>query len=104
MNTFAAEGSSLVFGEKLMNPEAPAGYVFAVQVLPTIIFFSAVTSLFFYWGVLQKVVYLLARLLKKVLPVSGAESLSAAGNVFLGQTESPLLIKPYLNTMTKFVD
>lgn len=73
---------------------------FAVTVLPTIIFFSSLTSLFYYWGILQKVVAAMAWGMQKVLKLSGAESLSAAGNVFLGQTESPLLVKPYLKSMT----
>lgn len=73
---------------------------FVVMVLPTVIFFSALTSLFYYWGILQKVVYAFAWVMKKVMKLSGAESLAAAGNIFLGQTESPLLVKPYLNKMT----
>lgn len=73
---------------------------FVVMVLPTVIFFSALTSLFYYWGILQKVVYVFAWVMKKVMKLSGAESLAAAGNIFLGQTESPLLVKPYLNKMT----
>jgi concentrative nucleoside transporter, CNT family len=77
------------------------GFLFAFQVLPTIIFFSALTSLLFYLGVIQKVVYALAWLMTKALKLSGAESLSVAGNIFLGQTESPLMIKAYLPNMTK---
>ena len=69
------------------------GFIFAFQVLPTIIFFSALTSLLFYLGVIQKVVKGMAWLLTKTLYISGAESLSVAGNIFLGQTEAPLLIK-----------
>lgn len=74
---------------------------FAVTILPTIIFFSALTSILFFFGIIQKVVYVLAWGLTKALKLSGAESLSVAGNIFLGQTESPLLIKPYLEKMTK---
>ena len=84
------------FGEiqgQLMN--------FAFTILPTIIFFSALVSLFYYYGIIQKIVYAFAWLMKKVMNLSGAESLAAAGNVFLGQTESPLLVKPYLGKMTK---
>lgn len=77
------------------------GYLFAFQVLPTIIFFSALTSLLFYLGVIQKVVYGLAWVMTKALRISGAESLSVAGNIFLGQTESPLMIKAYLEKMTR---
>lgn len=77
------------------------GYVFAFQILPTIIFFSALTSLFFYLGIIQKVVWLLALGLTKALRLSGAESLAVAGNIFVGQTESPLMVKAYIPTMTK---
>lgn len=77
------------------------GYIFAFQVLPTIIFFSALTSLLFYLGIIQKVVKLLAIALSKFLGISGMESLSVAGNIFLGQTEAPLLIKAYLEKMNK---
>jgi len=74
---------------------------FVFMVLPTIIFFSALTSLFFYWGILQKIVYGIAWVMKRFMRLSGAESMAAAGNIFLGQTEAPLLIKPYLGQMTK---
>jgi CNT family concentrative nucleoside transporter len=77
------------------------GYVFLFQVLPTIIFFSALTSVLFYLGIIQKVVKILALSLSKLLNISGAESLSVAGNIFLGQTEAPLMIKAYLEKMTK---
>lgn len=73
---------------------------FVIMVLPTVIFFSALTSLLYYWGVLQKVVYGFAWVMKKAMRLSGAESLAAAGNIFLGQTEAPLLVKPYLGKMT----
>ncbi|MFZ5551716.1 MAG: NupC/NupG family nucleoside CNT transporter [Bacteroidota bacterium] len=74
---------------------------FVFMVLPTVIFFSALTSLFFYWGILQKIVYGIAWVMKKFMRLSGAESMAAAGNIFLGQTEAPLLIKPYLGQMTR---
>ncbi len=74
---------------------------FAVTILPTIIFFSALTSVLFYFGIIQKVVYVLALALTKLMRLSGAESLSVAGNIFLGQTESPLMIKAYLEKMNK---
>lgn len=74
---------------------------FAISILPTIIFFSALTSLLFYLGVIQKVVKVFAWLLTKLLQVSGAESLSVAGNIFLGQTEAPLMIKAYLEKMNR---
>ncbi|EPR72638.1 Nucleoside permease NupC [Winogradskyella psychrotolerans RS-3] len=77
------------------------GFIFAFQVLPTIIFFSALTSVLFYLGLIQKVVKGMGWLLSKVLGISGPESLSVAGNIFLGQTEAPLLIKAYLEKMNK---
>ncbi len=73
---------------------------FVVMILPTVIFFSALTALFYYWGILPRIVYGFAWLMKKTLRLSGPESVAAAGNIFLGQTESPLLVKPYLNKMT----
>ena len=87
---------SLVSGE-VGNPVIS----FAFKILPTIIFFSALVSLFYYWGIIQKIVYAFAWIMKKFMKLSGAESLAAAGNVFLGQTEAPLLVKPYLLGMTK---
>ena len=73
---------------------------FAIMILPTVIFFSALTSLFYYWGVLPRIVYGFAWFMKRAMGLSGPESVAAAGNIFLGQTESPLLVKPYLNKMT----
>lgn len=99
---FTVAGSEFILGVNLMDIENPhVGYVFAFQILPTIIFFSALTSVLFYLGIIQKVVKGLAWLLTKSLGISGAESLSVAGNIFLGQTESPLMIKAYLERMTK---
>ncbi|MFC5047170.1 NupC/NupG family nucleoside CNT transporter [Aquimarina hainanensis] len=77
------------------------GFIFIFQVLPTIIFFSALTSLLFYLGIIQKIVQALAWGLTKLLKISGAESLSVAGNIFLGQTEAPLMIKAYLEKMNR---
>lgn len=77
------------------------GFIFAFKVLPTVIFFSALTSLLYYLGILQKIVYGFAWVMSKTMRLSGAESLNAAGNIFLGQTEAPLLIRPYLEKMTK---
>lgn len=77
------------------------GYIFAFQILPTIIFFSALTSVLFYFGIIQRVVYALAWLMSRLMKLSGAESLSVAGNIFLGQTESPLMIKAYLDKMNR---
>lgn len=96
---FSSAGASFLFGSFLDTEKH--GFLFAFQVLPTIIFFSALTSLFFYLGIIQKVVYLLALLMTKLLKLSGAESLSVAGNIFLGQTESPLMIKAYLSKMSR---
>ena len=96
---FTREGSVFLLGD-LMNVEA-YGFIFAFQVLPTIIFFSALTSLLFYLGIIQKIVWALAWVMTKVLKISGAESLSVAGNIFLGQTESPLMIKAYLEKMNR---
>lgn len=96
---FTKAGSEFLLGD-LMNAET-YGFIFLFQVLPTIIFFSALTSLLFYWGIIQKVVYALAWVFTKALKISGAEALSVAGNIFLGQTESPLMIKAYLDKMSK---
>lgn len=97
---FTRAGSQFLF-EGLVVDMDTFGYIFAFQVLPTIIFFSALTSVLFYLGVIQKIVKWLAWLLTKSLGISGAESLSIAGNIFLGQTEAPLLIKAYLEKMNK---
>lgn len=97
---FTNAGSKFLF-EGLVVDMDTFGFIFAFQVLPTIIFFSALTSVLFYLGIIQKVVKALAWLLSKTLGISGAESLSVAGNIFLGQTEAPLLIKAYLEKMTK---
>jgi CNT family concentrative nucleoside transporter len=101
--SFTSEGVKFLFGsfrfgqqlveEPLVN--------FAITILPTVIFFSALTSLLFYFGILQKIVYALAWLMKKTMGLSGAEALAASGNIFLGQTEAPLLIKPYIEKMTR---
>ena len=96
---FTMEGSRFLLGD-MVNVES-FGYVFLFQVLPTIIFFSALTSVLFYLGIIQKVVKILALSLSKLLNISGAESLSVAGNIFLGQTEAPLMIKAYLEKMNK---
>jgi CNT family concentrative nucleoside transporter len=97
---FTRAGSKFLF-EGLVVDMDTFGFIFAFQVLPTIIFFSALTSLLFYLGIIQKVVKAFGMLLTKVLKISGAESLSVAGNIFLGQTEAPLLIKAYLEKMNR---
>jgi len=96
---FSKAGADFLFGSFLDTEKH--GFLFAFQVLPTIIFFSALTSLLFYLGVIQKIVYYFALIMSKVLNLSGAESLSVAGNIFLGQTESPLMIKAYLAKMSR---
>ena len=97
---FSKNGALFLFGDTLVN-STNFGAIFAFQILPTIVFFSALTSLLFYFGILQKIIFLFAYIMKKTLKLSGAESLAAAGNIFLGQTESPLLVKPYIDKMTK---
>ncbi|MDC3079654.1 Na+ dependent nucleoside transporter [Flavobacteriaceae bacterium] len=96
---FTNEGSIFLFGD-LMNADS-YGFIFVFQILPTIVFFASLTSLLFYLGVIQVIVKFLALALTKVLKISGAESLSVIGNIFLGQTEAPLMIKAYLERMTK---
>ena len=96
---FTDAGSEFLFGNLMESDKY--GFIFVFKILPTIIFFAALTSLLFYFGVLQFFVKILAKLTTTVLKISGAESLSVIGNVFLGQTESPLLIKAYLPQMNK---
>lgn len=96
---FTRIGSEFVFGG-LMDVKS-MGFIFALQILPTIIFFSALTSVLFYLGIIQKVVYGLAWALNRSMRLSGAESLSTAGNIFLGQTEAPLMVKAYLDKMNR---
>ncbi|MDP2087903.1 MAG: nucleoside transporter C-terminal domain-containing protein [Flavobacteriaceae bacterium] len=96
---YTRAGSEFLLGG-MMNINS-YGFIFAFQVLPTIIFFSALTSVLFYLGIIQKIVKGLAIILTKLLQISGAESLSVAGNIFLGQTEAPLMIKAYLEKMTR---
>ncbi|MGE0637160.1 MAG: NupC/NupG family nucleoside CNT transporter [Bacteroidia bacterium] len=98
--SFTKAGSQFLLGD-LVNPGGSAGFVFLFQILPTIIFFSALTSLLFYLGILQKIVFGFAWVMNKTMKLSGSESLAAAGNIFLGQTEAPLLIKPYIAGMTR---
>ncbi len=98
---FTMEGTKFLFASFSTGEiEAPL-VTFAISILPTVIFFSALTSVLFYLGIIQQVVKGLAWLLSKLLQVSGAESLSVAGNIFLGQTESPLMIKAYLEKMNR---
>lgn len=97
--SFSQEGASFIFGE--LVDTSSFGFIFAFQVLPTIIFFSTVSAGLYYLGVLQKIVYGIAWIMSRSMRLSGAESLSAAGNIFLGQTEAPLLVRPYIAGMTR---
>jgi concentrative nucleoside transporter, CNT family len=96
---FTGEGTKFVFGT--LVDQDKHGVVFGLSILPSIIFFSAFTSALYYLGILQKIVWAFAWVMTKAMRLSGPETLSASANVFLGQTEAPLLIKPYLNTMTR---
>jgi CNT family concentrative nucleoside transporter len=98
---FTAEGSKFVFGRLAVNSGPDSlGVYFAFQVLPTIIFVATLTSVLYYLGILQLIVSGMAKVMAKVMGTSGAESLSNTANIFVGQTEAPLLIKPYIGTMT----
>ncbi|MEO6189265.1 MAG: nucleoside transporter C-terminal domain-containing protein, partial [Saprospiraceae bacterium] len=98
---FTKEGSKFLFGKELIENIPVHGFIFAIQVLPTVIFFSAFTSLLYYLGILQKIVFGIAWVMNRTMKLSGAESLSSAANIFIGQTEAPLLIKPYLDSMSR---
>ncbi len=98
---FSRDGSAFLFRSMVTGNVEDSLITFAFQILPTIIFFSALTSILFYYGIIQKVVYALAWALTKLLKISGAESLSSVSNIFLGQTEAPLLIKEYLDRMNR---
>jgi CNT family concentrative nucleoside transporter len=97
--SFSADGAKFLFGN-LVNTDS-FGFIFAFQVLPTVIFFSTVSAGLYYLGILQKIVYGIAWVMARTMKLSGAESLSAAGNIFLGQTEAPLLVKPFVAKMTQ---
>jgi len=96
---FTREGAGFIFGP-LMDVEN-IGFVFAFQVLPTIIFFSSLMGVLYHLGVMQKIVEVMAKGITKVMPVSGAESLGVCANVFVGQTEAPLVVRPYISGMTQ---
>jgi CNT family concentrative nucleoside transporter len=98
---FSKQGAEFLFGPALMNDKQAWGFVFAIQVLPTIIFFAAFSSILYYLGILQRVVFACAWVMKKTMRMSGAESLATAANIFIGQTEAPLVIRPYLARMTR---
>ena len=96
---YTGEGTKMLLGE--FGDTETYGFIFVFQALPVIIFFSALSSILYYFGIIQKLVGFLAWGLTKIFKVSGAESLSVAGNIFLGQTEAPLLIKAYLEKMNR---
>lgn len=98
---FTQAGVDFLFASMVTGKMEDGLITFAIKILPTIVFFSALTSLLFYLGIIQKIVYGLAWLMSRFMKLSGAESLSVAGNIFLGQTESPLMIKEYLPKMNK---
>ncbi len=97
----ASEGAAFVFGPKLVDPDGPAGFVFAFRVLPTVIFISALFAVLYHLGIMQWVVRGFAWVMLRLLGASGAESLDVAASLFLGQTEAPLTIRPFLPKMTR---
>jgi CNT family concentrative nucleoside transporter len=100
---FTTEGAKFIFGDLAKSPgvEGSMGNFFAFQVLPTIIFFASVTAILYHYGILQRVVKFMAKGMQKLLGTSGAESLSVISNIFVGQTEAPLVVEPYIKKMTK---
>jgi CNT family concentrative nucleoside transporter len=97
--SFALDGAAFIFGP-LADP-SNLGFIFAFQVLPTIIFFAALMAVLYHLGIMQKIVQAMAWVMLKVMRISGAESLSVAANVFVGQTEAPLVVRPYISRMTE---
>lgn len=100
---FTTEGAKFIFGDLAKSPgmEGSLGSFFAFQVLPTIIFFASLTSILYHYGILQRIVKWMAVGMQKLMGTSGAESLSVISNIFVGQTEAPLVIEPYIKNMTK---
>ncbi|MBK7979726.1 MAG: NupC/NupG family nucleoside CNT transporter [Ignavibacteriae bacterium] len=100
---FTTDGATFVFGNLAKSPgsEGSLGFFFAFQVLPTIIFFATLMGVLYHLGIMQKVVQIMAVIMSKLMGTSGAESLSVSANIFVGQTEAPLMIKPYLKGLTK---
>ncbi|MFT6631361.1 MAG: CNT family concentrative nucleoside transporter [Bacteriovoracaceae bacterium] len=96
---YTNEGSAFIFGSLTDVPKS--GFIFAFLVLPTIIFMSSLMSVLYHIGIMQKVVEVTAKIMMKVMGTSGAESLSAAANIFVGQTEAPLVVKPFIEKMTR---
>jgi len=97
--SFSEEGAKFIFGNLINNQSL--GFIFAFQVLPTIIFFSSLMSILYYLGIMQKVVLFFAKIMVRFMGTSGAESLSASANIFVGQTEAPLVVRPYVSEMTQ---
>lgn len=100
---YTTEGTGFLFGFLGRGPEFDdsIGVIFAFQILPTIIFFASLTSILYHYGVLQTIVRFLSKGMQKLLGTSGAETLSVISNIFVGQTEAPLVIKPFIDKMTK---
>lgn len=100
---YTTEGASFIFGRLGQGPEHPEslGVFFAFQVLPTIVFFASLTAILYHYGILQFVVKMVSKGIQKLLGTSGAETLSVVSNIFVGQTEAPLVIKPFIEKMTK---
>ncbi len=100
---FTTEGARFVFGNLALSPgmDDSLGFFFAFQVLPTIIFFSSLMAVFYHLGIMQRIVQAVAWVVSRTLGTSGAESLSVSANIFVGQTEAPLVVRPYLEKMTR---
>lgn len=100
---FTTEGAAFIFGDLAYGPGTAQslGFFFAFQVLPTIVFFASITTLLYHYGILQFIVKIMATGMQKLLGTSGAESLSVVANIFVGQTEAPLVVKPYIEKMTQ---
>ena len=98
---FGALSDQTIFSEAFPSDMHGVGFVFAFQVLPTIIFFSSLMSVLYHLGIMQKIVQGMAWVMVKILKISGSESISVAANVFIGQTEAPLVVRPYVEAMTK---
>ncbi|MCZ6775178.1 MAG: NupC/NupG family nucleoside CNT transporter [Ignavibacteria bacterium] len=100
---FTTEGAKFVFGNLALGPpnEGNLGFIFAFQVLPTIIFFASLMSLLYYLGIMQRIVQAMAWVMARVMGTSGAESLASTANIFVGQTEAPLMIRPFLKGLTQ---
>lgn len=100
---FTTEGAEFIFGDLARSPgmEGSLGNFFAFQVLPTIIFFASLTSILYHYGILQRIVEFMAKGMRRMMGTSGAESLSVISNIFVGQTEAPLVVEPYIKNMTR---